>query len=100
MAVGNTTVLRRAADVIELQYPGPEGPLYVLQFGEADQNLVFRKGGALVFDLLALCDGHTPWSKIRAELERRYDGPPSLWSERLPRTIDDLIAWRAVEVVS
>ncbi len=100
MHLESTTVLRTVNDVIRLSFPGADGSIFVLQLGDADQNIVVRQGGELVFELLELCDGHRSFGEVTESLQVKFDGSDALWSAGLSDAVRALLSWRVVEVVS
>jgi len=95
----SAVILRASDDVVRLSFPGEGGTVFVLQVGDADQNVLVREGGELVFALLELCDGKKSWAEIRQSLEQRFAGPEALWTTGLPETARSLLAWRIIEAV-
>jgi hypothetical protein len=94
-----TIVLRTSSDVVRLNLPGEDGPIFVLQLGDADQNVVIRQGGELVFALLDLCDGSLNLHQVMTALQERFAGQEDLWTVRFPEAVQALLSWRVIEVV-
>jgi hypothetical protein len=94
-----TMVLRTSSDVVRLDLAGEDGLIFVLQLGDADQNVVIREGGELIFALLDLCDGSRSLHQLMADLQESFDGDEDLWTIRFPKAVQELLAWRVIEVV-
>jgi hypothetical protein len=95
----STTILRTSSDVVRLNLAGEEGPLFVLQLGDVDENVVVREGGELVFAFLELCDGTKAYCDVVEVLQSRFAGHETLWSRDLPEAVGALLGWRVIEVV-
>jgi hypothetical protein len=95
----STTILRTSDDVVRLTLDGEDGPVFVLQLGDLDENVVIREGGELVFAFLERCDGSNKYDNVVSMLKERFAGSETLWSKVLPEAVHTLIAWRAIEVV-
>ncbi|HEY3571526.1 MAG TPA: hypothetical protein VGP73_26610 [Thermoanaerobaculia bacterium] len=99
MSLDPTMVLRTSSDVVRLDFPGEDGPIFVLQLGDADQNIVIREGGELVFALLDLCDGSRSVHQLMTDLQDSFEADEDLWTIRFPEAVQALLAWRVIEVV-
>jgi hypothetical protein len=95
----SAVTLRASGDVVRLTFPGEGGTVFVLQVGDADQNVLVREGGEFVFALLELCDGTRRWAEIRQILQTKFNGPESFWTTGLPEAARSLLAWRIIEAV-
>ena len=98
-AINKKTVLRTKSDVICLRYASEQGPIFVLQLGDIDQNVLVKEGGNLVFSLLELCDGCRRFDAVIIELKKKFDARETLWTVGLKEAIEALIAWKAIEIV-
>ena len=99
MDLSPTTVLRTNDDVVRLRLSGIDGPIYVLQLGDADQNVLVKQGGELVFRLLELCDGGCRLEDLISVLRSEFDGPESLWTNDLNGASQVLLEWNVLQVV-
>lgn len=97
--MNRATVLVISSDTVRLSLPGEDGPIYVLQLGDVDQNVIIREGGELIFALLELCDGSRSFDQVLALLQERFDGDESLWAVQIPEALEALLAWKVLEVV-